>query len=221
MLTDSTGIVVSLPNRGKRVNRIVQGATITSYPVVMWFGYAVLRFPPSLVGFTIVWIAMLLYWEYIPYEPLGVAFDAEGLTAKYRKGQKSIRYQDIVRIEWGKDFAGGGIVVRLSNDDIVVIADIDRRLMEEILRRVGSSRPDLGWGPVSHGLMSSSWGAVSDSKHRDESLLRMHWGESFNYDYFFWGRRLKSSDGVMSHVLNIKGGSSARRHAQLRGGRKK
>ena len=221
MLTDSTGKVVSFPNRAKRVNRIVQGATIASYPVVMWFGYAVLRFPPSLVGFTIVWIAMLLYWEYIPYEPLDVAFDGEGLTAKYRKGRKRIHYQDIVRIEWGKDFAGGGVVIKLSNDDIVVIADIHRRLMEEILTRVGSSRPDLGCGSVSHGLMSSSWGAASDSKHQDGSLLRLRWGESFNYDYFFWGRRLKSDDGVMSHVLNIKGGSSARRHGQVRGGRKK
>ena len=187
----TTSQVRVFPNKGRRVDRYVQLIITIMYLASMWFGLFVIRFWPSLMGFSIVWLLLMLYMQYPPYQPIEIRFQETGFTARFRKGEKAVNYADIVRLEWGGDFAGKGVMMGLRNDDVVSMNGIDPGLLNEILDAVGRARTDLGLGS-SRGIIGSTRGEVADNEHRNASLL-LSWRSSYGVELVYWGYRPKGA----------------------------
>ena len=190
-MTEENSSPTATPIRNRAVSgfKVFDIGLVVSYPFAVWFGLAILDYPPSLLGFTLVWIMVFLVVHYFPNVVRAIRFDEIRLIGIFRKGARAVRYEEVVRLVWAKDFSGGGVVLWLRNGDIVRLGGLDSKLLQRTVDVVKRSRPDLSPEQVHHGLMAS-WGLLADAEHRGENW-RMTWLESFDYDHTFWGARPK------------------------------
>ena len=177
---------------------------IVTFPIVVWFGLVVLEFPLSVIGFTVAWWGMFVVLRYFPGTAMGIRFENGGLTARYRRGEKGFRYQDVVRIVWRNGIAGGGVSVTLANGELIKMGALEGKLVDMIIAAIRDSKPDLVPGRAGNLPLGAAWGIIADPQHQD-ARISITWGESFGYEYFFWGRRPKKSENDdLPHVLNIQ-----------------
>ena len=194
--------VATLPNKGRQVGKAFRIFLLATYPLVMWFDYALFEYWPSLIGFTFVWAIMFLIWRYLPYWPIEVRIRSDRLDAAYRKGTKTIGYDEIARIDWKSDLISGAITFRTEDSETIILSGVDLTLMKGVLDAVRGARPDLWSGLPQWGLNSSRRGSVSDSSHRDGQSLSEESRDYYSYDHFFWGRRAKRGTTVAERPVN-------------------
>lgn len=191
---------ITIMNRGRRIYPAFMLVLLITYPLVMWFGWAILNYPPSLLGFTAIWLFVLFLWGYFRIDIHEIRFESDGLSARYRKGWKHTAYSDIVCIVWGKDFLGGGFGLWTRRGDVVVLGGMDNQLAEETLKTLRERRPDLLPGQDHQGPMSASWGVLSDEEHLNAEW-RIRPRGSRDYERRFWGYEPRRSGGESKEVM--------------------
>lgn len=175
------------------MERLVSTGLILTFLPVSYFFWVILEFPVAVLAVTLVWFIAVVGVNLRPYMPRRVRFEPTRLTVTYRKGTRTASYLDIVVVRWTKDFAGGGLSFHLKNGDEVVLGSIDRRLFQEVLRKICEERPDLLFGTTQDAVLGTRWGSLEDLEHKGqgERYWNEGWRKSFAYEYLYWGKRPK------------------------------
>ena len=175
------------------MERLVSIGLILTLLPVSYFFWVILEFPVAVLGVALGWVIAIVGVNLRPYSPRRVRLHPTGLTITYRRGIRTVSYSEITVVRWTRDFAGGGLSLHLENGDEVVLGSIDRRLFEEVLRRICEERPDLLSGSTQNAVLGSRWGSLEDPEFRGqgEKYWKDGWWESFAYDHFYWGKRPK------------------------------
>jgi len=200
-LSASRGSAV-IPNRARIIIRVFQIGLAASFPPIAWFGFVVLDSMIAVIIFVMLWIFGLIAAQYVPNQPLEISFSDLEFTVLFRQGVKSVNYGALIRIVWRTGATGGGISLWTRNDDVIRLAAIDRRLTDEVLRRIGAARPDLESAISESGFPTQGGGIAEDEEHRGQAW-RWTWGDTRNHEHLYWGARPKKLDSA-SQTANRK-----------------
>ena len=192
MISQNMGITI-IPNRGLYALMALEIGFILTYPLAMWFGFAVLKSLPALIAFTIVWVILIIVIHFAPEKILKIGFDKTGLMAVYRKGTKNVRYEEIIRAIWRKDFAGGTIILWNKEGEIIRLAFLSKLLTDKTLSKIVDARPDLLMRDSWQVTISASIGILEDEEHLGMKWA-WKWKDVKSHKRTFYGARPKKKD---------------------------